>query len=356
MFDVAQSEIVPMLVSIYGSKSMFVKEYRKLLSDRLLLNVHFDTEEEIRHLEFLKIRFGDGELHNCEVMLKDVADSKRVNAHIQSLVEQEQQERQPEEGRVDHRLAVSALIISAQYWDQLKDKPMKLPDRVQEQLSRYDAKYQTVKASRSLHWLPQCGSVDLELQLDDGRCVEFTVPPDLAAIICHFEERPQWSLDELSRRLELPVSHLRRRVHVWQTHGVLQEVGHDRYRLDPHGPAHGVSSKVLLETLARADQQQQEEEEEEDDDEDQQRQLQPGLKERKERDDGLQVYWSYVVGMLTNLEALSVERIHQMLKMFTLQGSSAVECSLQQLKLFLDSKVKHQLLVFEAGTYRLPKP
>ena len=90
-------------------------------------------------------------------------------------------------------------------------------------------------------------------------------------------------------------------------------------------------------------------EEEEEDDEEEER-------EKKTGDEGLQMYWSYVVGMLTNLEALPVERIHQMLKMFTLQGSSGTECTLQQLKVFLDSKVKQQLLVFNSGMYRLPKP
>ena len=53
-----------------------------------------------------------------------------------------------------------------------------------------------------------------------------------------------------------------------------------------------------------------EEEEEDDEEED---------NDRKSEEDGLQVYWSYVVGMLTNLESLPVERIHQMLKMFTMQ-------------------------------------
>jgi len=61
--------------------------------------------------------------------------------------------------------------------------------------------------------------------------------------------------------------------------------------------------------------------------------------------------------MLTNLEALPVERIHQMLKMFTLGSASSgnSECTLQQLKQFLDSKVKQQLLTFSTGMYRLPK-
>merc|ERR1712071_19345 len=99
--------------------------------------------------------------------------------------------------------------------------------------------------------------------------------------------------------------------------------------------------KVLLENLSKV------EEEEEDDEEEE--------NEKKTEDEGLQMYWSYVVGMLTNLEALPVERIHQMLKMFTLQSSSGDECNLQQLKMFLDSKVKQQLLTFASGMYRLPK-
>ncbi|XP_046449406.1 anaphase-promoting complex subunit 2-like [Daphnia pulex] len=321
-------DIVPMLVNIYGSKSLFVKEYRKLLSDRLLLNLHFDTEEEIRNLEFLKIRFGENELHNCEVMLKDVADSKRINTHLQSVVHK------PE-------FPISAMIISAQYWDQLKDKPMKLPIKIINQLEQYNQNYKTVKTSRSLHWVPQSGSVELELEFDNHRCVSFTVPPDLAAIISHFEDKDQWDLEELSQEMELPMSHLRRRVHVWQTHGVLQEISTDRFKVDENGP-NFTGHKILLETLAKM-----EEEEEDDDEED---------SEKKTEEDGLQVYWSYVVGMLTNLEALPVERIHQMLKMFTMQGSSGAECTLQQLKNFLDSKVKQQLLSFSSGMYRLPKP
>lgn len=29
-------------------------------------------------------RFGDSQLHYCEVMLRDVYDSKRINSHLQS--------------------------------------------------------------------------------------------------------------------------------------------------------------------------------------------------------------------------------------------------------------------------------
>jgi anaphase-promoting complex subunit 2 len=59
--------------------------------------------------------------------------------------------------------------------------------------------------------------------------------------------------------------------------------------------------------------------------------------------------------MLTNLDSLPLERIHQMLKMFASQGPTAVECSLQELRHFLDRKVREHKLLFSGGFYRLPK-
>ena len=37
---------------------------------------------QLRNLELLKLRFGESSLHFCDVMLKDVADSRRSNTHI----------------------------------------------------------------------------------------------------------------------------------------------------------------------------------------------------------------------------------------------------------------------------------
>lgn len=78
------ADIISMVVDIYGSKELFMSEYRNLLADRLLTQLEFSPEKEIRNLELLKLRFGESLLHNCEVMLKDIADSKRINTHIHS--------------------------------------------------------------------------------------------------------------------------------------------------------------------------------------------------------------------------------------------------------------------------------
>jgi hypothetical protein len=72
-------DVLALLVSIYGSTDLFVNEYRSLLADKLLNNLCYNTDVEVETLELLKIRFGEEPLHSCEVMLRDIEDSKRIN-------------------------------------------------------------------------------------------------------------------------------------------------------------------------------------------------------------------------------------------------------------------------------------
>ena len=48
------SDILSMLVQIYGSKKLFVTEYRTLLAKKLLKSASFDTDQEVETLELLK--------------------------------------------------------------------------------------------------------------------------------------------------------------------------------------------------------------------------------------------------------------------------------------------------------------
>ena len=63
-------DILSMLVSIYGSKDLFVNEFRLMLADKLLGNLTFDTDQEVHTLELLKLRFGDISMRSCEIMIK----------------------------------------------------------------------------------------------------------------------------------------------------------------------------------------------------------------------------------------------------------------------------------------------
>lgn len=78
------SDVIQLLVSIYDSKEVFVKELQVLLGQRLLAVRGYDFEREVRNVEILKKRFGEASLAVCEVMLKDLADSKRIDSLIHS--------------------------------------------------------------------------------------------------------------------------------------------------------------------------------------------------------------------------------------------------------------------------------
>ena len=53
-------------------------------------------------------------------------------------------------------------------------------------------------------------------------------------------------------------------------------------------------------------------------------------------------------------ETLPLDRIFQMLRMFAMQGQSSAECDIEELRSFLDDKVRQHELLFSGGQYKLP--
>ncbi|CAH1786015.1 unnamed protein product, partial [Owenia fusiformis] len=322
------SDIISMLVNIYGSKELFVNEYRTLLADRILTQYNYDTEKEIRYLELLKLRFGETQLHYCEVMLKDVADSKRINTHI---MEKRGQQPKAQEDKEDE-IPVNSMVLSAQFWPSFREEKVELPEIMQKSLETYTKSYEALKGNRTLDWKPHLGLMNIEIELKD-RKLNMNVSPVHATILMHFQEKSRWSVEELSGVMHMASSTLRRKITFWQSQGLLKEETTDTFVLvEEHK---GKTHEVVIE------------------DEEVESAMASSEAQREEE---LQVYWSYIVGMLTNLETLPIDRIHSMLKMFAMQGPTTAECTIQELKAFLDRKVKEQKLLFTGGVYRLPKP
>lgn len=325
------SDIISMLVNIYGSKELFVNEYRTLLSNRILSQ--YDPEREIRNLELLKLRFGEAPLHQCEVMLKDLSDSKRMNTNIHN----EDQQTTPNINFKDWR--VEAIIVSAQFWPQFKTETLELPENITKGLEAYTKAFEAVKGNRTLVWKPHLGNTNIDLEIGDKK-INLTVSPIHAAIIYQFQVKAEWTVDELAQTLKVPPSTLRRRISFWQTQGLIHEASTDVFKLIEEGPMRrmsGVSGSLESghdlddesESVTRTSQDQRVEE--------------------------LSVFWKFIENMLINLESLPLDRIFQMLKMFAMQGPSAVECDIEELRSFLDEKVRQHELLFSAGQYKLPK-
>ncbi|XP_037715596.1 anaphase-promoting complex subunit 2 [Drosophila subpulchrella] len=319
------ADIISMVVDIYGSKELFMTEYRNLMADRLLAQLDFNSEKEIRNLELLKIRFGESLLHSCEVMLKDVTDSKRINAHIHS-----------DSNRTENQLFdISSLIVSAQFWPSFNKESLQLPEEIENEFKKYTKAYEAYKGNRTLNWRTVTGRVNIEIEIGD-RTMEMVVSPTLAVIIYHFQNKNEWTIEDLSSITKVPPSALRRRLSFWQNHGLISETTPGIFTL-----LEKESEKSQFEDMSLA----------EADEEDLESAMASASDQREEE---LQVFWSYIVGMLTNLDSMPIDRIHQMLKLFA-SHSGGVEFTQDELKHFLQRKVREHKLIFSGGVYQLAK-
>lgn len=86
-----KSDIISTLVNIYGSQEEFIKVYMEMLDERLLQAPSMTYEKELKDLELMKLRFGDKNLHQCEVMLRDIKDSERINREVQKQIKEKRE-------------------------------------------------------------------------------------------------------------------------------------------------------------------------------------------------------------------------------------------------------------------------
>ncbi|XP_028268088.1 anaphase-promoting complex subunit 2 [Parambassis ranga] len=324
------SDIISLLVSIYGSKDIFIDEYRAVLADRLLHQLNYNTAREIRNVELLKLRFGESHMHYCEVMLKDMADSRRINSNIREEESRLSDEEQPP-------LSLSAIILSSEFWPPLKEEKLELPPLICQAMEAYTHRYEKLKAMRTLSWKPHLGSVTLDVELEDRVLTNLTVSPIHAAIILHFQEKSSWTLEELSGKLGAPKELVHRKLALWQQHGVLREEAGGRYYVVETG-----SSKEKLERGMMLI------------DSDEERDSNTTT-QSEQREEKLQLFWAYIQAMLTNLDSMTLDRIHSMLRMFVATGPVVTEMDVNELEAFLQKKVREHQLMVSAGVYRLPK-
>uniref|UniRef100_A0AAQ5Y6I6 Anaphase-promoting complex subunit 2 n=1 Tax=Amphiprion ocellaris TaxID=80972 RepID=A0AAQ5Y6I6_AMPOC len=359
------SDIISLLVSIYGSKDIFIDEYRAVLADRLLHQLNYNTAREIRNVELLKLRFGESHMHYCEVMLKDMADSRRINSNIREEESRLSEEDQPP-------LSLSSIILSSEFWPPLKEEKLELPPVVCQAMEAYTHRYEKLKvekslfllnsnetnpavaplvcrfsvfwmfpclfqAMRTLSWKPHLGSVTLDVELEDRTLTHLTVSPIHAAIILHFQDKSCWTLEELSLKLGAPKELLHRKLALWQQHGVLREEAGGRYYVVETG-----SNKEKLERGVMLI------------DSDEERDSNTTT-QSEQREEKLQLFWAYIQAMLTNLDSMTLDRIHSMLRMFVATGPVVTEMDVNELEAFLQKKVREHQLMVSAGVYRLPK-
>ncbi|NXX83487.1 ANC2 protein, partial [Urocolius indicus] len=313
------SDIISLLVSIYGSKDLFINEYRTLLADRLLHQFNYSAEREIRNVELLKLRFGEAQMHYCEVMLK-VTTSKLLLASspgcLSSVAKGKDLGKTQKKSLLGNQRCVGV------------DGPA---GRGAFALMWHFSLFQ---AMRTLNWKHHLGLVSLEVELAD-RSLSLSVSPVHAAIILHFQTKSTWTLTELSEVLKVPVTSLKRKMTLWLQQGVLREEPQGTFTVIEEEQKDQVEKVVLIDSDEEGDS--------------------AMASQADQKEEELQLFWTYIQAMLTNLESLSLERIHSMLKMFVMTGPVVTEIDVQELQAFLQKKVRDQQLIYSGGVYRLPK-
>ncbi|KAF3386612.1 Anaphase-promoting complex subunit 2 [Penicillium rolfsii] len=352
------SDVIDSVISLFDSKEAFVKELQTLLSDRLLQKRE-NYDQEISVLELLKVRFGDSALQACEVMLRDISDSQRVNKAIredQGLVIPtarlfNKNKRPPSPPVPD----LHAKILSRFFWPEIQDQEFKIPEEVVSLQRRYAIGFEALKASRKLTWRNGLGQVLVELQLADRDFSE-EVTTWQATVIHAFhsdyDEPTSRTISDLSNQLEMSPSLVRSACLFWVSKRILTESSRDEFSVLESLPSDDEDNDfgVVGTDPTDAD-------------------LQSGdasnaaaaaeaaaAAAAKESADAaamekMNLYWQFIVGMLTNQGAMPLQRIVMMLKIVVPGG---FPFSNEELRDFLAGMVaKGKLEIVSGGNYKI---
>ncbi|OAA49300.1 Cullin [Metarhizium rileyi] len=333
-------DVIGTLINALGSQEIFIKEFQMIIAERLLSS-QAGFQQEIKVLSLLKRRFGENALQNCDVMVKDVYDSKRVDALLCKSLHTARalQAYQP--------INYHSKILSRLFWPSLPKDAFAVPPPVAEIQSQYEAGFEQLKTSRKLTWLDHIGTAIVQLELED-RIVEQECKTYEAAVIYAFQDESgdaaesprQQTFNMLWEKLMIDEDLLESSLRFWISKRVLREVGNQTYvvleKLDQDQLAKAGDDVGSADEAAETSQ----------------------LSPRKPKMDPQEqerrtVYWQFIVGMLTNSSpAMPLGQIAMMMKMLIADGCS---WSSEELQEFLGDKIAEGELELSGGKYRLVK-
>ncbi|KAL4788376.1 hypothetical protein BJX76DRAFT_176215 [Aspergillus varians] len=357
------SDVIGSLISLFESKETFVREMQNMLAEQLL-HKRAEFEQEMSVLELLKLRFGDTALQACEVMLRDIFDSRRVD----TVVRNDQGMAGTVHGDEDAP-ELHAKILSHFFWPEIQGQQFKVPDEITELQQRYSEGFESLKQSRKLTWLNGLGQVTVELDLEDRVFVE-EVTTWQATVIYAFnsptttDEVVTKTTSELAEQLDMSAVLVRSACLFWVSRRILTEVQRDAFRVletlpptkdslakdsdntsatgiaGPHSAGDEIDVDVNITSSADAAA----------------NAAAAAAAAEKESAEAaamekMNLYWQFIVGMLTNQGAMPLQHIVMMLKIAVPGG---FPFSNEELREFLAGMVsKGKLEIVSGGNYKI---
>ncbi|TPX59206.1 hypothetical protein SpCBS45565_g07808 [Spizellomyces sp. 'palustris'] len=223
------ADIITRLISICESKDAFVHEYHKMLLDCLIHKLDYETDKETLEVELLKTRFEEASFNQCEIMLMDMATSRRLDHQLYSKAgtdETMETESNP--------APLHTTIMSHLFWPPLDTTDFSLPPEIERAKRTYEKHFEEQKPNRKLAWRPNAGIVEIELQMED-RMETLTVTELQATVIHLFGEQSPLTWDEIVAKLRAPNSPEDFKEDVgdclsfWMSRGILKQLDEETY-------------------------------------------------------------------------------------------------------------------------------
>lgn len=268
---------------------------------------------------------------------EDIDDSKRVISNIHNTIKAKQQEYTAINESEPADPVVDAAIVSHIFWPTLQNTQFKHHARIQSKLDEFSTEYGQLKNPRRLLWMNQLGTVELELDVveekPDGTAVietrQFTVGPLLVTLISHFEDKSFWTLEDLSNETGLAAHVVQKRMLYWVNSRVIKlvlgsSIGYELSTREYLLQGEDDQTSSILDNDGMDEQ---------------------AVSVFAQEEEEMEIYESYIYGMLTNMGQLGLNRIHEMLKMYVSGGSDVKYTKTpQQLAMFLKHLCKQEKL------------
>ena len=230
-FKSKSTDIISVLVNIFGSPEKFMEQYKRMLSERRITDDNFSLENEIKNLELLKLKFGENLLQSCDVIIKDIKDSMKLNStDIKDVL-------------------INCLVINKNYWpfinnnsfeinniepqiDTTSGLPLTAYDNflqeIRKHIDYYKTQFTKKKFCRNLSLYSNVGYANMTLTFRNGEFT-FVVSPLSGFIIKMFDKEnkamfPKYTIDYIAEKLKADADDVKKKINFWVTKGVLKEI------------------------------------------------------------------------------------------------------------------------------------
>lgn len=321
------------VICLLISKGGVVSSCHTSVFHRLIAKAELhETRHEVKNLELLKLRFGETSLHHCEIMLRDVEESKRLNKRVPDNF-------------------LRATVISQVFWPALSDDELIVHPSIAEShvnffryslhismirrvgflLESFARMYNTLKAPRKVVWKKQVGIAQLELDFGAGIKKEIDVSLIHATIILHFHGCDVRNLHDLTSVTNISEESMRNKITFWVNHGVIQEISPGLFSVTSSLQISSNPVSLLDEDVKHAN-----------------------IPLRQSQHDDAILYCPYIIGVLTNVGQLSLKRLHNLLRFCMCRGNEKHDVSPQQFATILEQLCTSRVIEHAQGFYKLP--